>query len=89
MKSMENLLKNIISFKKDLQKPIMDQLIVYNFKVINNYNYFLIIIKNPDEPIPISVPSKEGIKFKKDMEKLIENLNNNLPLIFERYFFFF
>ncbi len=39
--------------------------------------------KNPDMPHMLSLPAGQGIRFKKEMETLIESLKKKIPLIFE------
>ncbi|MGQ9617673.1 MAG: Lon protease family protein [Candidatus Aminicenantia bacterium] len=39
--------------------------------------------KNPDMPILIILPPGKGKEFKKEMEKMIEDLRENIPKIFE------
>ena len=63
--------------QKSIEKRLDSSSIPNDWVYVNNFD-------NPDEPWAISLHHGEAKKFKKNMEKLVEQLNENLPKAFRQ-----
>ena len=63
-------IKELLESIRPRTSPPLDRCYVYNFR-------------NPDQPTLITLDRGMGIKFKQEMEELVETLKKNVPLLFE------
>ena len=64
------------TIKKFLERKCIDQPIPDDWLYVNNF-------ENPDKPCALRLPAGKGCEFKEDMERLVSDLETEIPNAFE------